>query len=64
MFPRENTKVDMLNSNTYLNQPPTFAWHVIWCSSKNEYQKDICVKEIGLRAQNMTTILSSNSQHN
>ena len=62
MFSREHTKVDVLNSETY--QPPTFAWHMIWCSSKNEYQKDMCVKEIGLCAQNMTTILGSKIQHN
>ena len=36
-----------------------FEWYVVWCGSKNGYQKDICLIEIGLHAQTLTTILSS-----
>ena len=36
-----------------------FEWYVVGCGSKNGYQKDVCLKEIGLRAQNMITILGS-----
>ena len=32
---------------------------MIWCASKNGYQRDICSKDFGLRAQNMMTILGS-----
>ena len=48
----------MPNSITYLHQTPIFEWYVARCGPKNGYQKDImCLKEIGLRAQNMLTIL-------
>ena len=30
-----------------------------WCGSKNRYQKDKCLQEIALHAQNMITILVS-----
>ena len=30
---------------------------MVRCRSKNEHQKNICLEEIGLRAQNMLTIL-------
>ena len=32
---------------------------MVRCGSKNGHQKDMCLKEIGLRAQNMLTILGS-----
>ena len=32
---------------------------VAGCASKNGYQKDMCLKEIGLRAENMSTIIGS-----
>ena len=32
---------------------------MVRCGSKNEYKKDACLKEIGLCAQNMVTILGS-----
>ena len=39
--------------------------YVVMCGSKNGYQKDICMKEIGLRAKKMITVLSSIvNQHN
>ena len=44
---------------TYLNQTPIFEWYVIRFSSKNKYQKDMCLKESELHAQNMITILGS-----
>ena len=48
------------NSVTYLNQTPTFEWWVGRCGSKNRRPNDICVqKEIGLRAQNLLSILCS-----
>ena len=53
------TKVDWPNSATYLNLTPIFEWSVVRCESKNGHQKDTCLEEIGLRAQSMSTILSS-----
>jgi hypothetical protein len=53
------TKVDVPDSFTYLNQTPIFDWYVIRCGSKNKYQKDMCLKESELHAQNMITILGS-----
>ena len=32
---------------------------MVWCGSNNRYQKDMCLEEIGLRAQNMIAILGS-----
>jgi hypothetical protein len=34
-----------------------FEWYVDRCGSKNGYQKDICVKGIGLHTQKMITVL-------
>jgi hypothetical protein len=33
-----------------------FYWNVVWCGSKNGYQKNMCLKEIGLCAQSMIII--------
>ena len=52
-------KVDIPNSITYFDWTPLFEWYVVRCSSKNGDQKDMCLKEIGLHAQNMITILGS-----
>ena len=52
-------KVDEPNLITYLNWTPIFEWCVVRCGSKNGYQKDMCLKEIGLHAQNMIIILDS-----
>ena len=50
----------MPNSITYLNLTHVFEWHQVRCGSKNKCQKDItCLKEFGLHAQNMITILDS-----
>ena len=45
----------MPNLITYLTCTPIFEWYVVWCGYKNEYKKDMCLKEIGLHAQNMIT---------
>ena len=42
----------------YLNWIPIFEWCVDRCGFKNKYKKDMCLKEIGLHAQNLLTILS------
>ena len=47
------SKVDVPNLVTYPNWIPIFEWYVVWCGFKNGHQKDICLKEIGLRAQNI-----------
>ena len=53
-------KVDIPNSVTCLTRTPIFRWYVVRCGPKNVYQKIImCLKELGLQAQNMVTILSS-----
>ena len=38
---------------------PIYEWYVVRCGSKNGHQNDMCLKEIGLHAQNMLTILGS-----
>lgn len=54
-----STKVDNPISITCLMHTFIFEWLMIWCGSKNGYQK-ICVpKDIGLYARNMINILSS-----
>ena len=53
-------KVDNLDSITFLiDMTSIFEWYVVWCDFKNNYQKDMCSKKIGLYAQNMITILGS-----
>ena len=44
---------------TYLYHAPICEWYLIKFGFKNKYKKDICLGEIGLRARNMLTILSS-----
>ena len=56
---RKVAKVYVPNLVTHLNQIPIFEWYVGWCGSENEYQKQMCLKEIGLHPQNMTSILNS-----
>ena len=51
--------VDVPNSNTTLTWTPIFESYVVRCGSKNGHQKDMSLKEIGLHAQNMLTILGS-----
>ena len=49
----------MPNSVTSLNKTPRFERYVVWCGSKNGYQKDSEMNEIGQHPQNMITILGS-----
>ena len=51
-------KGDVLYSTTTRIWVPIFYWCVVRCGSKNVDvdQKDVFLKEIGLRAQNMFTI--------
>ena len=38
-------KVDNPYPITFLTKTPSmFEWYVVWCGSKNEYQKDMCLK--------------------
>jgi len=41
----------------FLIRTPIFEWFVVWRGSINGCQKEMCLKEIGLCAQNMITIL-------
>ena len=54
----------MPNSVISVNLTPIFEWYVVRCGSKNGYQEDMCLEEIGLRAQIIITISKFNSQHN
>jgi hypothetical protein len=38
---------------TFLIRTPIFEWYVVWYDSKNGYPKNMCLKGIGLRVQNM-----------
>ena len=49
----------MPKSVTYLDWTPIFGWYVVWYGSKNKYQKNISLKEIGLYVDNLMTILGS-----
>ena len=49
----------MRNSVTSLNWVSLFEWYVVRRGSKNGHQNDMCLEEIGLCVQNMSTILSS-----
>ena len=51
-------KVEVPNLMADLSRTPIFKWYVVRCGS-NRYQKHVCFKEIGLRAQKMITILGS-----
>ena len=48
-----------LHSDIFLNQIPIFEWYVVRYGSKNGQQKDMFLKEIGLCAQVLLTILGS-----
>ena len=52
-------KVDNPYSVTFLFREPIFKQYVVWCGSKNRYQKDMSLKEIALR-DNYSRL---NSQH-
>ena len=44
---------------TYFVQTHVIKVNVVSCGSKNKYHKDMCLKQTGLRAQNMIAILDS-----
>ena len=52
-------KVDVPKSNIAMIWTSMFEWYMDRCESKDRNQKDMYLKEIGLRAQNMLTILGS-----
>ena len=49
----------MPNWDIDLDQTSTFEWYVIKFSFRNGYQKNMCLNEIRLRAQNMITVRGS-----
>ena len=49
------------NLVTYLNR--TLIFELVRCGSKNGHQNNICLKNIGLCAQNLLTILGSFEHH-
>jgi hypothetical protein len=49
----------MFDSVSYIDQTSIFEWFVVRCASWNGRHKDICLKEIGLCAHNMLTIMGS-----
>lgn len=51
-------KVHKPNLVPCLNRTPIFEWHVVMCDTMNGYKK-MSLKEIGLHAQNMITIIGS-----
>ena len=56
-------KVDVHTSVTYLNWTSIVEWCVVRCGSDNKTQEDMCLKIIGLCAQNMWTPLRSRLHH-
>jgi hypothetical protein len=58
--PNNSSNVDVPNLVTFINRQRVLEWYIVRCGSNNDYQKDICLKDIKLvRAQHMLTILSS-----
>ena len=55
-IPKMASKVCKPNPTTHLKQTPIFEWCVVTCGSKNEHQKSICLKDIGICAQNLLAI--------
>jgi hypothetical protein len=54
----------MPNSNMEIIWTPIFEWQVVKCGCENGHHKGImCLKEIGVRAQNMLTHSKLHSQH-
>ena len=56
---KSNDKADMPNFNIAVIWIYGYIWYVVRCKFRNGNQKDMCLKEIGLHAQNMSTFLSS-----
>ena len=61
---RLQDKVDNPYSDTFLIRTPVFEGYVVWCGSKNRDQKGMCLKEVGLNAQNNDNHTMFNRQHN
>ena len=53
------TSINRPSSVPYLDRTPVLKTCVVKCGLKNEYQKDICSKEIGLHAQKLIFFLDS-----
>ena len=49
----------LCNPNTIVIWTPRFEWYVVKCGSKNKHQRDKCLKDTELRAQDMITIQGS-----
>ena len=47
-----------------LRRTPVFEWCVVRCGSKNEYQKNICLKETGLEVLKIANYSRLSSPHN
>ena len=41
-----------------LNRTPIFEWYVVWCGSKNRYQRHVFIKD-WIACSNMMTSLDS-----
>ena len=52
-------KVDVPKSKLTIIWTLIFEGHVVRCGSKNQHPSHMCLKEIGLCAQNMLVILGS-----
>lgn len=50
-------KVGIPYSVTLLIISTIFDLYVVWCDSTNTHHKDICLKEIKLRAKNTSSLL-------
>ena len=59
-----HSKVEVPKLVTYLYWTPICEWYVVWCVSKNGYEKDMCLKEIGLKCSNHANHSSFNGQLN
>lgn len=52
-------KVSRSNLAAYLNRKLVHEWCIVRCDSKNAHQKDMCLEELRLSAQNFLPIPSS-----
>ena len=55
-------KVGVPKSNIARIWTPIFEWYEVRCGSRNRHQKDMCSKEIRLRAQNCSLVSMPQSQ--
>ena len=59
IYKLSHSKIDNPFMVTFFYKTHVFEWYVVWCTSRNIYPKNLCFKEIGLHAQNMTIIIDS-----